>query len=310
MGKFAKYIWGLCSIAVIGLCGCALQTEQKRAASEIWRISAVLPQEPEFWEQMMDGVRDGAKEENAALSEYLSTQKYGILSRFQIAEEANVDGMILFSSDNTDSALLQEIKTARENGKKIVMVDSDIGEDYYDEFVGIDNAADARKLAAWLTEQMREQDRFLVIHVEASEAVAQREQAFCEYMEQNDMDGRMVKVSLEGKQDANILQLQKELERDGMIRWIVSFTPTETLQAAEMLSRQKTDQVSVAGFGESEQSRAYLESGEIAALLVQDNYEIGRYAVKDMIKLLDGEQQNDKYRYVKSELITKERKER
>lgn len=101
---------------------------------------------------MMEGVRDGAKEESAALSEYLSTQKYGILSRFQIAEEADVDGMILFSSDNADSALLQEIKTARENGKKIVMVDSDIGEDYYDEFIGINNAAYARKLASWLTD--------------------------------------------------------------------------------------------------------------------------------------------------------------
>ena len=196
MGKFAKYILGLCSIAVIGLCGCASQTEYVETAGSAWRISAVLPQEPEFWEQMMEGVRDGAKEESAALSEYLSTQKYGILSRFQIAEEADVDGMILFSSDNTDSALLQEIKTARENGKKIVMVDSDIGEDYYDEFIGINNAADARKLATWLTEHMGAQDRFLMIHVEASAAVAQREQAFCDYMEQNNMDGRMAELSM------------------------------------------------------------------------------------------------------------------
>ena len=48
MGKFAKYIVGLCSIAVIGLCGCASQTEHVETAESAWRISAVLPQEPEF----------------------------------------------------------------------------------------------------------------------------------------------------------------------------------------------------------------------------------------------------------------------
>ena len=52
---------------------------------------------------------------------------------------AQGDGMILFTSDDANEKLLADIRMAREQGKKIVVIDTDIGEAYYDAFVGIDN---------------------------------------------------------------------------------------------------------------------------------------------------------------------------
>lgn len=290
------------------LTGC--QSEETMEKEKTYRVAAILPENnkiraTDFWEQVWSGIHDGAQTSQIALSEYSSDDSHGIEERFEMALLAKGDGMILFTSDSTNEKLLASIRTAREEGRKIVMVDTDIGEDYYDAFIGIDNEEAGYQLGKYLIEHYREGDKILAINVNASGAVEKRKQAFLEIMEEEGLRDAVSMVSLEEDNEERLMGIWQALNNTEEVRWLVSFDPSCTIQAAETLLRMKLSlEVSLIGFGESESAEEYLKDQTIRALLVQDNYSMGKLAVEKMCELLNGEELKEKQYYVDSMLLT------
>lgn len=256
---------------------------------------------------MWRGVHDGAEEFGLELSEYSSDTVSGILERFELALLAKVEGIILFTSDCGNQELLKRVETARASGMKIVIVDTDIGEKYYDAFVGIDNRAAGRQIGAYLAGHYQEGEEILVLSPEASGAVNERKEAFLAFLSEKGMEEHVLTVSLKEENEERLLDMQQALDRSEKVKWMVSFDPSCTIQAAETLSRLKlAPELSLVGFGESDSAEEYVEEKVICALLVQDNYSMGFLAAEKIQKLLEGENLEKKRYYVDSSLLTSE----
>lgn len=288
--------------------GCA--GEVKKEEDAVYRVAAILPENnkirvTDFWQEVWSGVHEATDLYEIALSEYSSDGGNGIAERFQMALLAKGDGIILFTSDSSNEELLDLAKTARESGVRIVIVDTEIDETYYDAFVGIDNEAAGRQLAEYLYEHYREGEQIVLLDVNASGAVSRRRQAFLAFLEEKGIQKEIHSVSLREENEERILDIQEGIEETEDLRWLVSFDPSCTIQAAEVLHRLKlASEISLIGFGESDSAEAYVEDKTITALLVQDNYSIGALAVEKMKKILDGEELTEKRYYVDSTLRT------
>lgn len=293
---------------MVSLNGCRFDGGQNESIS--YRVAAILPQNnkiraTDFWKEVWNGVHDGADSFGFELSEYSSDSVSGILERVEIALLAKVEGMILFTSDSANKELLALVNTARRSGVKVVIVDTDIGEENYDAFVGIDNEEAGRQLAAYLMQSYQEGQEILALNPEASGAVEKRKDAFLSFLEEKGLQDHVLTVSLQEENEERLLDMQQALDRAEKVKWMVSFDPSCTIQAAETLSRLKlAPELSLIGFGESDSAEEYMENQIISALLVQDNYNMGLLATEKMKKLLDGEELKEKQYYVDSRLLT------
>ncbi len=309
-----KIVWLIAAMIFFSvLTGC--QRGRSEQEEKTYRVAAILPannkiRATDFWQQVWNGIHDGADTFQIALSEYSSDDSHGIEERFEMALLAQGDGMILFTSDDANEKLLADIRMAREQGKKIVVIDTDIGEAYYDAFVGIDNEKAGYQLGTYLAEHRKEGEKILAINVQASGAVEKRKQAFLKAVKEAGMETAVSMVSLEEDSEERLMGIWRALNSAEEARWLVSFDPSCTIQAAEILLRMElAEEISLIGFGESESAEEYLENQTIRALLVQDNYNMGKLAVEKMRGLLEGKELEEKQYYVDFMLLAREESE-
>ncbi len=235
----------LCILPVLlSLAGCS--RSENAADMPASRVAAVMSQNSkthatDFWTYVWDGLHDTADAENIALSEYVIDGNTSVESCLNLAIAAEVEGIIAALSDGANNEeLLSLLREARAKDMKIVAVDTDVGEKYYDVFVGIDNEAAGVRLAEYVWEESEEEGQILILEPEASGAVSQRIEGFCDYFEK--MGAGEVRISftaLRDKSEERLMDIQKAIDDTENLQWIVSFDPSSTIQAAETLSRMK-----------------------------------------------------------------------
>ncbi|MDO4274475.1 MAG: substrate-binding domain-containing protein [Eubacteriales bacterium] len=303
-----KYQCGICLLSMALMTGCAVKQDVKDSG---YRVAAVLPENgkirvTDFWQQVWNGIHSSIKEEGIALSEYPSSANDPIIDRLVLAYAAKPEGIILFVSDNGDEEVFQVLRSVRESGIKIVVVDTDIESELYDAFVGIDNEMAGRQLAEYVCKRKIPEEHILVLNPSASGAVEKRKNAFLDYMTAQG-ESEVTLLPLKEENEERLEGIEQGIQTSENLKWIVSFDPSCTVQAAETLCRMKLEgEISLVGFGESQEAEQYLENGVISALLLQDNDQIGEMAVCQMKKLLDEEKLEKKQSYVDSTLITAE----
>ena len=126
------------------------------------RIMCIIPEKRDtvFWSEIEDGIRQEAEAEQIELSVIYTETKsavssIGINDALEIALLARADAVILSYNDadeNTNEALLR----ARQEGIKIIFVDSDADSRLRDRYVGIDNEEAGYQLARYALSQMEE----------------------------------------------------------------------------------------------------------------------------------------------------------
>lgn len=293
-------IVGTAALLILSGCG------RRETEVNSYRVAAVLPENGKihatyYWQKVWEGVHEGADEQHFQLSEYQTNETSNTISdMLEVASEADVDGIIVNAGSAVNSRLLQ----VREKGCKVVVIDSDIGEEYYDLFVGINNSAASWQLADYLI-QNYESGELLLLHVNASKAVHERYEAFERALEEAGLSEKVVELELRNENEERIEDIQHVLENNREIRWIVSFDPSCTLQAAESIERLRlSNSIFLVGFGESDIARNYMQDGTIDALLRQDNVQLGKKAVELIGSLIDGEKPSKKQVYIDTELQT------
>lgn len=276
-----------------------------------FRAAAVLPsgkiRATSFFEGIWDGIHDGEKATGLILSEYSPDENSTISSTLKIALYAQVDGIILFPSQSSNSDLLDLIAEARKTGTKFVIIDTAVPDYYYDVFIGIDNTEAGEQLADYLLEHVTDGEQVLVLEPEASDAVKARKEAFYSVITDASPDVTLSPLVLKD-QDTNeerLSSIQAAVENQEGLHWIVSFDPSCTNQAAETLLRLNlASEISLIGFGESETMKEYVNKDAVDALLVQDNYSMGMVAVEKLADLLEGKKPDSKNYYVNTSMLT------
>lgn len=275
---------------------------QKKSGGK--RVAVILPQNAtihatDYWVKVWEGIHAGAKEEGLLLSEYEIDDQYTAEDYLEMALEAELDGLVI----NASPGMRENLIKLREQGCRVLALDSDPGEGGCDIFVGIDNPASARALCDHLL-GLYPGGKILLLKVDASGAVKERIDAFTEAVKKAGLGEALLPLEMREENEERIEDIQRMLEKGEDIRLIVSFDPSCTLQAAESIARLKlAGQVFLAGFGEFEPAKSYMEDGTIDALLEQDNVALGKTAMEALGELLAGKEVPERY-YVDTRLAT------
>lgn len=310
--KRQKIYLGICASLLAAAMAVYRNGKGEKEEKRTDRIAAILPVEETnpFWNTVWNGVRDSARKNKVRLSEYQydSFADDSVEDLLEIAVLSKIQGVILRASDYTSDRMIQLLEKAKEEGIRVILVDSDGEEQLRDGFVGVDNSAAGKNAAEVLMEQYMPERIFEIRNDGNPTSVTQREAGFQKWMSTLEEMPVISSVVLSGAEQVRYQTAQEVLKETQKGDAVVCFGANTTLIAAKTIERLNLqNQVFLMGFGESEEAFAYVESGEIDLLFAQENYEMGYQAMEAAFEMTgEGAKQPPENRYVKIFAVTKE----
>lgn len=248
----------------------------------------IINQQDIFFTQMIDGARDQAKKLNCELSVANANNDAAKQSSdIERLVAQGVDGIIADPIDvnGTNPA----IDAAREQGVKIISVDTNIGKEHYDSFVGVDNGAAAKEFANYMLKHgFTKGTKYGVVDARNSAIQNVREDQFKVVV--NKAGAKFTQaVSGENQNEKaataaeNLLTAQQDLD------FVYTTGTPATLGATSVLTGRSGKQPKVVGWDLSKDIIKGIDDGIVQAIVQQDSRGEGVESVKEMKRLIDGE---------------------
>lgn len=293
-----RYLLGLPLVALLGalMMGCGAPEEETGM-----RI-AVIPKglTHEFWKSIHAGAIK-AKQEwgekgvdveiiwQGPLRENDRAEQIKIVENFTVG---GCDGMVLAPLD--DQALAQPVKNAAASEVPVVIVDSGLLSEDYVSFVATDNLNGGYLGGIKLAEELNGKGKVLLLRYQVGSAsTTKREEGFLRAMsEYPDIEILSDDQYSGPTRESALQQAENLLQRFGDdVNGV--FCPCEpvTVTMAQALRDfgRAGGKVKVVGFDATEASVRDLESGDVAALVVQDPVNMGYTGVNTLVAYMRGE---------------------
>ncbi|MEG2361244.1 MAG: substrate-binding domain-containing protein [Christensenella sp.] len=162
-----------CIFIVLGVF--VYQTNAISGSIDVTLIVKSQQQGFEFWELLKKGAQEGAKEFNVKLSVDGAMSEVDVAGQIKVMEQAiakKPDAIILAAADS--EALLPYAKQAKEQGIKLILVDSALEEKAEDCFVGTNNYEAANSVGNAMAHRMGDVGKIAVISHATQTATAQQ----------------------------------------------------------------------------------------------------------------------------------------
>ncbi|WP_152186733.1 substrate-binding domain-containing protein, partial [Segeticoccus rhizosphaerae] len=181
------------------------------------------------------------------------------------------------------------IDAARKQGVKIISVDTNIGKEHYDSFVGVDNGKAAQQFGRYMLKNgFAKGTKYGVVDARNSEIQNLREDKFKEVV---NAAGATFTQAVSGENQnekaataaENLLTAQQDLD------FVYTTGTPATLGATSVLSGHSSDRPKVVGWDLSKEIIKGIDDGIVQAVVQQDSNGEGVESVKEMKRLIDGE---------------------
>lgn len=282
-GVFLLFLY--ITIWLSGVNGICSEAVQKK-----YRVMAILPQENNpFWKDVWNGIREETQKASFALSEYEFSDISEENMWLDIASKTEADGILLCPKGTLDDEFYRKLEELRQKGTKIAILDTDIPEEYRDAFLGIDNYVAGKTLAYYLCNQLEPKQHVVLLRTgdPLSSVLQARINGFQAVMEEKQLSEYVQVVETLLDTYIDIEDIVDVLTQYDTPIYLVAIGPNNTLKAANIVSMSNlSSHVSIIGFGETEEAFKYVENGTIQALIVQDNFDMGKKGVEIMEGLL------------------------
>lgn len=276
-----------------------------------FRITAILGSEENiFWKMVWQSLRKEADSLNLLLSEYPLSDNASLTSSFAALETVSLakpNGLILCQSRIPDEQYCQLLDQMKEDGLKIVTIDTDLPESYSDAYIGVDNEQIGKELAEFLIQNYDDR-KIILLSYDGTMAknLELRLNSVIHTLEEHGLQDNIESLTLSSGFDNIMTQLQSYFENVKEPVWILSVASLQTLYTARTIAGLEiTEQVHLVGFGETEEAMRYVQDGVIEALVIQDTRAMGKLAVQTMVQLLSGESLESKIKYVNAAILDK-----
>jgi ribose transport system substrate-binding protein len=260
---------------------------------------AVIPKGTthEFWKTVHAGAVKAAKEHDAKLIWKGPLKEDDLKSQIDIVESMvaqGVSGIVL--APLNDKALVNPVKAAKAAGVPTVIFDSSLQGDEHVAFVATDNTSAGGQAAQHIGKALGGKGKLIVLrYQEGSASTAQREEGFLRVLRNNFSGVAILSDNQYGgattesafKASENLLAAHKAAE--GGVDAV--FCPNESTTFGMLLALQKAGlagKVKLVGFDASDKLQEGLRSGQIEALVVQDPFQMGDMAVRNLIAHIHG----------------------
>lgn len=298
-----RFLLGLPLVALLG----ALMTGCGAPEEETGLRIAVIPKglTHEFWKSIHAGAIKAKQEwgENGVEVEIIwqgPLRENDRAEQIKIVENFTVggcDGMVLAPLD--DQALAQPVKNAAASSVPVVIVDSGLVSEEYVSFVATDNLNGGYLGGIKLAEELNGKGKVLLLRYQVGSAsTTKREEGFLRAMsEYPDIEILSDDQYSGPTRESALQQAENLLQRFGdQVNGV--FCPCEpvTVTMAQALRDygRAGGEVKVVGFDATEASVRDLESGDVAALVVQDPVNMGYTGVNTLVAYMRGESVQDR----------------
>ena len=263
-----------------------------------------------FWTFMRNGVDDAIREGGkVALTWRGPTYNDDVdsqISILQLYSRPVVDAIIIAPTDRT--RLADPIRKAAELGIKIVVVDSAVDGDQYQNFVTTDNYAGGKLAAKYLSERMGGRGRVMVYRtVAGSASTDDRALGFIDYMKENSPGISIVADEYGGGSRGKSLHSATELlKKISDINGI--FAVNESSSDGMLLALRQAGmagKVKFVGFDSTDFLLEGLDKNEIQGLVVQNPRKMGYLAMKAAMAAANGAPIAEKTIYSDATVVTR-----
>ena len=248
----------------------------------------IINQQDIFFTQMIAGARAQAKKLNCELSVANADNDAAKQSSdIERLVTQGVDGIIADPIDvnGTNPA----IDAAREQGVKIISVDTNIGKEHYDSFVGVDNGAAAKQFGTYMLKHgFSPSTKYGVVDARNSEIQNLREDKFKAVVNKAGAHFTQA-VSGENQNEKAATAAENLLTSQQGLDFVYTTGTPATLGATSALTGRSGKQPKVVGWDLSKEIIKGIDDGIVQAIVQQDSRGEGVESVKEMKRLIDGQ---------------------
>lgn len=279
------------------LCGCGAENDNKETNGQI--VVICKGSQHEFWQTARMGAEDACEEQGIAMTFVAPKDESEIdvqIGMVRDAIEDGADGILLAPLDA--EKLNPVLEEAHEAGIEVITFDSDVSSPYPLSTIGTSNKA-AGAIAARNAASMINAGCTIgvIAHVEGAQTAEERVGGFVEEMTQ--IMGSDVKLldtfycdgDVERARQAALAFMQENPE----LELIYGANEGSAVGAAKAVEEMgKAGQVHIIGFDSSDDEIAYLKSGVIDGMMVQNPYNMGYLGIRNLYKVIQGETVDEK----------------
>lgn len=289
------------SILCIGLTACGTSdTNDNSVNSDDLQIALITKMvDLEYWQTVKSSAESKADEIGniniTHLGPSIESDINGQISILETCISTEYDGIILAACDQ--DALIEPVRKAKEAGIPVIMIDSGISDPIYDIFLSTDNVRGGAECAKLMAELIGGKGEVAIISASAGTSTAiEREEGFTNEINNNFPDIEIVSVQY-CESDPNIAVNQATdliSTYDDLVGIWGSNDPSAIGIANAVDNLNKTDEIMVVGFDNSDDIIAGLNNGIIRGTAVQMPTVMGSKSVELMVDLINGNELEEK----------------
>lgn len=269
------------------------------------KITAILNTENLFWQNIWNALREESTAENFSLSEYQISSTESISDYLEIALLTNPKAIIFNPSTIHDDESRELLVQAHAQDICLIALDSPYPA-LPSIHLGIDNVADSEKIANYIIKHItNEKIVFLKYRNTLSTTLLTRMETMQSLLKEQGYSDSVIELELPTGEIARQETLLQYFNSCTDPVFIVGCGPQQTLTAAKALSAANTKKkIRILGFGESDEAIEFLKNNLIEAMLIQNNEQMGRLAIRSIAEFKEGTTPSSDSIYVESSLYT------
>ena len=266
------------------------EATQTRRCSMIY-IPKIRDDTNDFWTSVISGCRMAAEEYNSELEIMAPDKEENIEEQNQLLEKAieHKPDAILFSPSSMDASD-DLLKKAKEQGIRIIYIDSYTDEELQDLTVATDNVEVGRMLGEYARTLINKDSKIAIVsHVKGVSTAVEREQGFREGL--GDYANNIVEVVYCNSLFEKSYELTQELmEKYPDLKMIAGMNEYSAVGVGRAVSDAGVkDQIAVVGVDCSQEAINLMEMGVYKGIIVQKAFRMGYIGVEETIHLLNGD---------------------
>ena len=266
------------------------EATQTRRCSMIY-IPKIRDDTNDFWTSVISGCRMAAEEYNSELEIMAPDKEKNIEEQNQLLEKAieQKPDAILFSPSSMDASD-DLLKKAKEQGIRIIYIDSYTDEELQDLTVATDNVEVGRMLGEYARTLINKDSKIAIVsHVKGVSTAVEREQGFREGL--GDYANNIVEVVYCNSLFEKSYELTQELmEKYPDLKMIAGMNEYSAVGVGRAVSDAGVkDQIAVVGVDCSQEAINLMEMGVYKGIIVQKAFRMGYIGVEETIHLLNGD---------------------
>ena len=266
------------------------EATQTRRCSMIY-IPKIRDDTNDFWTSVISGCRMAAEEYNSELEIMAPDKEENIEEQNQLLEKAieQKPDAILFSPSSMDASD-DLLKKAKEQGIRIIYIDSYTDEELQDLTVATDNVEVGRMLGEYARTLINKDSKIAIVsHVKGVSTAVEREQGFRKGL--GDYANNIVEVVYCNSLFEKSYELTQELmEKYPDLKMIAGMNEYSAVGVGRAVSDAGVkDQIAVVGVDCSQEAINLMEMGVYKGIIVQKAFRMGYIGVEETIHLLNGD---------------------